>query len=131
MKKSFFAIGLLMFVCTAIGVSAQQTLSTSTSSSAGAGQERPAAHSGRAEAILSVAKRLKFRNPELALGIVPESVADESEIESILRRAAEIEPSLVQAGTFCEPGFVGDPISFSSSVTLKMDDLLTQIHRRF
>lgn len=37
----------------------------------------------------------------------------------------------VPDGNYCDPNFVGAPITFAQTSELKLDDLLTQIHNRF
>ena len=37
----------------------------------------------------------------------------------------------IQRGGYCDPDFVGEPIRFSQTVELKLEDLINQLHQRF
>jgi type II secretory pathway component GspD/PulD (secretin) len=51
------------------------------------------------------------------------------------QNTAPISPAVQQRGAqnlnFCDPGFVGEPISFMQTAELTLDDLLSQIYSRF
>jgi uncharacterized membrane protein YgcG len=85
----------------------------------------------RRKLILSVAKRLKFVDPKVSVGLVSVNATTAGQIESELRRAARLNRRLVQTPNFCDENYVGELMSFSQTVPLKLDDLLYQIHRRF
>ena len=56
----------------------------------------------------------------------PEAVSDVVEPPVL-----ETAPAPVPDGNYCDPNFVGGPISFSQSAELTLEELLDQIHNRF
>ncbi|NNF00452.1 MAG: hypothetical protein HKN25_15645 [Pyrinomonadaceae bacterium] len=81
--------------------------------------------------VVAIARSLKFLNPNIAAQFIPERLTNPAEIRRILEKAIRNDRSLITAPNFCDPDFVGAPISFTQTSTLVLDDLLYQIHRRF
>lgn len=81
--------------------------------------------------ITTLARNLKYAKPERAVSLIPDNVTDSEDIKAILKLAIQENPQLAQDSGYCDPTFVGEPIVFSTTAELTMDDLLYQLHRRF
>ncbi len=85
----------------------------------------------REELIESIAQKMNFAKPKAATVFVPQSISSASGIKQALEKAAFKDPGLVQTSGYCDANFVGQPIRFTQTSQLILDDLLYQIHRRF
>jgi len=87
--------------------------------------------SKRKALIISIARSLKYLDPNIAAQFIPEKITSAKEIKAILKKAIKVNPRLVKEPNYCDADFVGESFSFSQTAPLILDDLLFQIHRRF
>lgn len=85
----------------------------------------------RTALIVTVARNLKFSVPQAAVSLIPSNVSDAGEITRILHKSVADNPDLIKQPNICDPNYVGEPMSFSNTIDLTLDDLLLQIHNRF
>jgi hypothetical protein len=62
---------------------------------------------------------------------VPRAIAKRAAYTVTGLTTLNVEPMRRADGNYCDPNFVGEPIRFSQTAELMLDDLLLQIHNRF
>ena len=134
-------IFLTLFLTIPFSVSAQNTQpvsmvaqpnSVEVSNRAAENNETPEARAKfRRTLITTLARELNFPNPETAVSLIPANVTKAEEIKIILRLAMSGNTQTNDPGGYCDPNYVGEPIEFSTTAELTMDDLLYQLHKRF
>jgi hypothetical protein len=100
------------------------TENTAIRSSASEMKKLPVMISGKTEFSADLLKPMKWaviKTDALAIPLPSKTISG-----ATTRTAAA-----QQAPGYCDPNFVGDPIRFSQTVELKLEDLLSQLHARF